>query len=279
MTLWSHLRDARYALPALMGRHLPLPDAAWAGRQARSWQARGWATSFGWFAGDEDADGVLAANLALIAVLAGRDAVLAVKAPMLGLSAARVEHLARAAAEAGVGLVFDAHGSHLADATLDLAKGAALLNPSVGCALPARWRRSVADVEALRETALTLRIVKGEWADCLGDPADGSGAYLDLVRVLAGRQAPVAIATHDPLLAAQALDLLIAAGTPCLLEQLRGLPRRRSVAAARARGVPLRLYLPTGPGWWAYAIDKALARPYLPGWYWRDLTGRPDQAD
>lgn len=101
MTLWSHLRDARYALPALMGRHLPLPDAAWAGRQARSWQARGWATSFGWFAGDEDADGVLAANLALIAVLAGRDAVLAVKAPMLGLSAARVEHLARAAAEAG----------------------------------------------------------------------------------------------------------------------------------------------------------------------------------
>jgi proline dehydrogenase len=96
----------------------------------------------------------------------------------------------------------------------------------------------VTDVEALRETALTLRIVKGEWADCLGDPADGSGAYLDLVRVLAGRQAPVAIATHDPLLAAQALDLLIAAGTPCLLEQLRGLPRRRSVAVARARGVP-----------------------------------------
>jgi len=276
VTLWSRLRDARYALPGLVGRHLPVPDAAWAGRQARRWQARGWATSFGWFPGAEDADGVLAANLALIAAIAGQDAVLAVKAPMLGLSTARVEHLARVAAEARVGLVFDAHAPHLADATLDLARGAAMFNPSVGCALPARWRRSVADAEALRDEPLTLRIVKGEWADPADDPADKGAAYLDVVRVLAGRQAPVAVATHDPLLAAQALDLLIAAGTPCLLEQLRGLPRRRTAAAAR--GVPLRLYLPTGPGWWAYAIDKALARPYLPGWYWRDLTGRSDQA-
>jgi proline dehydrogenase len=62
-----------------------------------------------------------------------------------------------------------------------------------------------------------------------------------------------------------------------------GAVARPAPAAQRCRGagegVPLRLYLPTGPGWWAYAIDKALARPYLPGWYWRDLTGRPDQAD
>jgi proline dehydrogenase len=33
----------------------------------------------------------------------------------------------------------------------------------------------------------------------------------------------------------------------------------------------VRLYYPFGPGWWPYAADKALARPYLPLWALRDL--------
>ncbi|WP_206241754.1 proline dehydrogenase family protein [Novosphingobium terrae] len=276
MSLRSRLRDARYALPGLLGRHLPAPDAVWAGQQARLWQARGRATSFGWFPGAEDADGVLAGHLALVAALAGQDAVLAVKAPALGLSEARIATLAEAAAQAGVPLLFDAHGPALADATLALVEQAMALHPSVGCALPARWRRSAQDAARLRDQPLSLRIVKGEWADPQGDPADPDVAYLDLVRGLAGRAAPVVVATHDPALAAQALDLLIAAGTPCLLEQLRGLPHRRTEAVARQHGVPLRLYLPTGPGWWAYAIDKALARPYLPLWALRDRLGLKD---
>ena len=104
-------------------------------------------------------------------------------------------------------------------------------------------------------------------------------AYLSLVGQLAGRAAPVAVATHDPALAEAALALLIARGTPCELEQLRGLPGRRTRAVARRLGVPVRVYLPYGPGWWPYAIDKALARPYLPAWWLRDLIGRlPDQS-
>jgi proline dehydrogenase len=52
---------------------------------------------------------------------------------------------------------------------------------------------------------------------------------------------------------------------------LRGLPRRRTTAVARKLGVPARLYYPFGPGWWPYAVDKALARPYLPLWALRDM--------
>ena len=81
------------------------------------------------------------------------------------------------------------------------------------------------------------------------------------------------VATHDPELAERALAILVSAGTPCELEQLRGLPRRRSCAVARALGVPVRIYLPFGPGWWPYAIDRALARPYLPLWALRDRFG------
>ncbi|MDE2411749.1 MAG: proline dehydrogenase, partial [Sphingomonadales bacterium] len=77
----------------------------------------------------------------------------------------------------------------------------------------------------------------------------------------------------DPDLAGQALALLKASGTPCELELLRGLPRRRCEAAAHRAGVPVRLYLPFGGGWWSYAIDSALERPYLPLWWLRDWLG------
>ena len=119
--------------------------------------------------------------------------------------------------------------------------------------------------------------MKGEWADPLCDAADGDAAYLRLIDALAGRAAPVAVATHKPALAAAALDRLLAAGTPCELEQLRGLPGRRTLVAARTRGVGTRLYVPLGPGWWPYAIDKALARPHLPLWYLRDRIGLADR--
>jgi hypothetical protein len=81
-----------------------------------------------------------------------------------------------------------------------------------------------------------LRIVKGEWADPQADPADAGAAFLALVRSLAGRASPVAVATHDPALARRALGVLVEAGTPCELEQLRGLPRARTMAVARAWG-------------------------------------------
>lgn len=265
MTLWSALRDLRYAVPGVVGGWLPAPDAAWAMRRARALRGQGMGASFGHFhRADDTPDMVLAAMLALADGLRGSGAGLAVKAPALGFDVARIGRVA----QAGLPLMFDSHAPGQADATLELAMGIT----GAGCAIPARWRRSMGDALRLRDAPMPLRIVKGEWADPAGDMPEL--AFLDLIRVLAGRRAPVVVASHDPALVAAALDLL--ADTPCMLEQLRGLPRRRTMAAARARGVAVRLYMPTGPGWWPYAIDKALARTYLPGWWWRDLRGRAD---
>ena len=47
------------------------------------------------------------------------------------------------------------------------------------------------------------------------------------------------------------------------------------MAVARRLGVPVRIYIPFGPGWWPYAVDKALARPYLLSWMVKDLLGLP----
>lgn len=271
------LRRLRYALPGLVGKALPTPGdralARWIGRL----RASGASATFGYFQADDAApDDIVAAYrhaAALMRGLAG-DAYLSVKAPPLAFDRARIE----AIAAPGLPIVLDAHAPKDADATLEALACLLPAFPGTGVVLPARWRRSEADAAAWRDSSARIRLVKGEWADPDWPDADATANYLRLAEVLAGRAAPVAVATHDPALARRAIETLIAAGTPCELEQLRGLPRRRTVAIARRLGVPVRVYLPFGPGWWPYALNQALVRPYLPAWMLRDWLGRPDRV-
>ena len=271
------LRDARYAAPLYVERILGGPGPAAAARRCRALAGDGLAATVGYFQSSRARpEEIVAANLAVAERLAGRggDVHLSVKAPPLRFDPG---HL-RAVADAGLTLMFDAHAARDAEPTL--AAVSALLGefPGTGFALPARWRRSRADSADFRDSPARIRVVKGEWADPdWGDP-DLAAHYLALVERLAGRAAPVAVATHDPALAERALALLLDAGTPCELEQLRGLPSRRTTAIARRLGVKVRVYVPFGPGWWPYALDKALARPYLPAWMIRDRLGRPDNS-
>ena len=264
LRLKARLRDARYALPGWIERHVAGENTATA---ARSVRRRAVPTSVGYFhAGGQGPTEIAATYRALAADLAGSgaDALLALKAPALGFEGALVREIAAA----GLPLTFDSLTAPDAERTLAMAEAL-----QAGVALPARWRRSLADAARLRDGPCRIRLVKGEWADPEADATDIAEAYLGLARALAGRQAAVGVATHDPALAEAALRILLEAGTPCELEQLRGLPRRRTTAVARKLGVPLRLYYPFGPSWWPYAVDKALARPYLPIWAIKDLIG------
>lgn len=269
---WAALRKARYALPAYVERAVPGPGPGAAARRCATLHRHGLAATVGYFqaAGARPED-IVAANLAVAALLAGHsgDCYLSVKAPPLEFDSQRLRTLA----QAGPALMFDAHAIRDADPTLaavaDLLPGF----PGTGLALPARWRRSLADAASFRDGPARIRLVKGEWADPDWADPDVAANYVRLAASLAGRSGPVAVATHDPELAERALALLLAAGTPCELEQLRGLPARRTMAVARRLGVPVRVYVPFGPGWWSYALDKALARPYLLSWMIRDRLG------
>lgn len=276
--IWARLRDARYALPGWVERHTSGPDAKAAVALAARLERRGIAATLGYFqANGATAEVIEAANLAAVAELAGRHAYLSVKSPPLGHARERIARIARAARAAGTVILFDAHAP--ADATPTLALLDRLLPefPGTGCVIPARWGRSAADAARLRDSSARIRLVKGEWAD-----PDWSGdieaAYLALARQLAGRAAPVAIATHHPPLAEAALAVLRQAGTPCELEQLRGLPARRTMRVAAQLGVPVRCYIPFGPGWWPYALNQALARPWLPLWAARDFFATPSTS-
>ena len=274
---WRLLRDARYALPHWVGRTVPAPDARAAARLCERLHRRGLAVAVGYFEGaSARPEDIVAAYGAVAARLTGpasQGAYLSVKAPPLDFCEAHLRELADTAQAAGLSLMFDAHGPEVADRTLDAAERLLSAFPGTGCVLPARWRRSLGDAARFRDSSAPIRIVRGEWPDPDRDEEDIEADYLALVSALAGRQAPVAVATHRPVLAERALALLQDAGTPCELEQLRGLPRRRTVAVARRAGVPVRVYVPFGPGWWPYAVDKALARPYLLSWMARDLLG------
>jgi proline dehydrogenase len=274
------LRNARYALPHYLERIVSGPGPRAATRFCRKLNRNGLAATVGYFqSGASDPDEIVAANAAIVALLAdgSGDVYLSVKAPPMAFDSGRVRSVADAASAAGLGLVFDAHAPRDADRTLDLVSDLLPEFPGTGFALPARWRRSMADAVRFRESLARIRVVKGEWADPEWADPDVEANYLRLVGSLAGRAAPVAVATHDPGLAERALALLLAAGTPCELELLRGLPSRRTRDVARRLGVPVRVYVPFGPGWWPYALDKALGRPYLLAWMIRDRLARADK--
>lgn len=270
---WAALRAARYAFPHLVERVFPGPGPSAAARRCRRLDRAGLASTLGYFQSREGRpEDIVAANVAAAGLLAGRsgDVYLSVKAPPLAFDPARLRNIADAAAAADMILMFDAHAPRDADRTLKAVSDLLGEFPGTGFALPARWLRSRGDAAAFRDSSARIRLVKGEWADPDWRGQDVEASYLALAGRLAGRAAPVAVATHDPGLAERALTLLLAAGTPCELEQLRGLPARRTMAVARRLGVTVRVYVPFGPGWWPYALDKALARPYFLSWMIRD---------
>ncbi|HEY0129962.1 MAG TPA: proline dehydrogenase family protein [Allosphingosinicella sp.] len=274
---WAALRKARYALPQCVERVVPGPGPGAAARRCRKLNGAGLAATLGYFQSRQGRpEDIVAANVAATGLLADRvgDVYLSVKAPPLGFDTARLREIAHSAETADMALMFDAHAPADADRTLKAVSDLLGEFPRTGFALPARWLRSRGDAAAFRDSSARIRLVKGEWADPSWRGQDVEASYLALAARLAGRAAPVAVATHHPELAERALRLLLEAGTPCELEQLRGLPARRTMAVASRLGVPVRVYVPFGPGWWPYALDKALARPYLLSWMIRDRMER-----
>ena len=201
----------------------------------------------------------------------GLDAYLSIKAPPLQMSSAWVERVVARAREHDAGVHFDSLFPEAADRTLELVGESLRQHPRVGCTVPGRWRRSAAD--ARRAAALgvmRVRVVKGQWEDP-GDPRrDLRDGFLAVIDELAGQPVRVAVATHDPPLARQALRRLRDAGTPCELELLFGLPVNAARAVARDLAVPVRMYVPYGKAYMPYALSQLRRNPKVLWWYLRD---------
>ncbi|HYS21683.1 MAG TPA: hypothetical protein VEO73_11405 [Gemmatimonadales bacterium] len=273
--LWSWwLRAARRAARAYVAGS-DLSDAL---RVCRTLSPRGLAgTICPWNGEDDSPRQVADACLAALDGL-GRedlDCTLSIKAPALGFSRDLLGELLEAAQRSRIGVHFDALTADAADETFALIETGIRQWHDLGCTLAGRWRRSPADGERAITLGLRVRVVKGQLPDPDAPDHEERVGFLAVVDRLAGRARHVAVATHDASLARAALGILVAAGTPCELQLLYGLPMERGLQVARACGVPVRIYVPYGRAWVPYCLSQARRNPRILWWTVRDsLLGR-----
>lgn len=239
-------------------------DLAEALSQCEDFSQRGLCSSVGYWNDKIDTPRTIAdANLNLITRLSRyrRTSYLSIKAPPLHYSSGLLSEIASCADENGIRLHFDAHGPDTCSPTLKLIDSLLPTMSRIGCTLPGRWRRSLADADWAIERNLYVRVVKGQWEDREGPSIDQKIGFLSVVDRLAGRANHVSVATHDPVLAETALKRLSLAGTPCELELMLAMPNNKLRLVAESMNIPVRYYVPYGHGWLQYIIDQMLANP------------------
>jgi proline dehydrogenase len=257
----------------LAASHLAGPAVGDALRLAERFSARGWSCAIGpWVSPDRTPKENLALYCEGIDALTARklDGYISIKLSTLGYDDGMFAELLARAAPAGMRVHSDSIGPESADRTMAMIGTAAARFRNVGATLPAGWRRSRADAAKLLEWGVAVRIVKGQWADPAGPIPDIRSAYAGVAKALAGARAKVGVATHDRRVAAGSLAVLKAAGTPCEMEQISGLPPN-CAALASSVGVPFRVYIPYGFPYLPYNIWQVRTRPAVAFWAMRDF--------
>jgi proline dehydrogenase len=202
------------------------------------------------------------------------DTYLSIKLPDLRFSSSLLQEVVDRSSRVGRRIHFDSLAHEAADRTREMVDRALASTPAadIGYTLPGRWRRSLDDALWTTERGLFVRVVKGEWSDPTDPNRDPHAGYLEVIDRLAGRAARVAVATHDPKLATESVRRLQAAGTPCDVELLHGLPIRSSILNARRLGVDVRMYVPYGEAYMPYALSQVRRKPYVVWWLAKDLV-------
>jgi proline dehydrogenase len=142
-----------------------------------------------------------------------------------------------------------------ADRILAAVSAVARKGGAVSATIQANLKRSRSDAQALAEGGVPIRLVKGAYledprvARPWGEPTDL--AFLELAHELHAGGAEVTLATHDALLREALLRALPGLG----VEMLLGV-RTADANVLAGRGVPVRIYVPYGDGWFRYAMRR-----------------------
>jgi proline dehydrogenase len=140
----------------------------------------------------------------------------------------------------------------------------------VGVVLQAMLRRTVADARALAAEGAPVRVCKGIYREpaeiAFQDPGAVRAAYLETVRALVAGSSPIALATHDDVLASGAWQIVDEAGAADRTEHqmLLGVRERMRSDLVRA-GRPVRVYVPYGPRWYEYSLRRLQENPKIAG--------------
>jgi proline dehydrogenase len=166
----------------------------------------------------------------------------------------RLERIATALT-AGGRIQVGAEQERRADRILAAVLAVARKGGAVSATIQANLKRSRSDARALAEAGVPIRLVKGAYAEDpqvarpWGEPTDL--AFVELAHDLHANGAAVAIATHDAILRETLLRALPGIG----VEMLLGV-RSADARVVAGRGLPVRIYVPYGDGWFRYAMRR-----------------------
>jgi proline dehydrogenase len=195
---------------------------------------------------------------------------LSVKPPAIDFDSGYAAAIAAAALLNGHGVHFDSHKFYQTDATLGLLQGLMRSNlPSearqdrwrFSLSVPTRWKRSMSDARWAVENGVRIRLVKGDFAAESNEEVDSVQGFLNLVDHLAGKVPCLALATHDSVLAREAVARCKKAGTTVHLELFFGRPASAMLALSREMEVPAGFYVPYGDTLLVYVIKDLLTNP------------------
>jgi len=204
---------------------------------------------------------------------ASKEGYLSIKAPAFQFDSSLCHELMLYANQKGIGIHFDSLSYEDADKTFALIEDECSANAvGIGCSLPGRWSRSKEDARFAIDHDIIVRVVKGQWPDPVAPDLDPTEGFLGIVRKLSGKAPLVRIATHDPELARESIDILRSNGTACELELLYGLPVTQILPLIAETGVKTRMYIPYGHAWVPYSIDQVRKKPKMLGWLIRDAV-------
>lgn len=231
-------------------------------------QNEGFSTAFSYWDGGQESqceiEAIAHATITTLATAAPQS-YLALKPPALRFCEEAARRLAQTAAQQGVRLHFDSHGTGVTNRQNAMINAMLTVTQPrlLGTTLPGRHPRSLRDADWAAETGLNVRVVKGEWPDESDPKYDPRDGFLAVIDRLAGRAHHVAVATHELALAHQAILRLRNAGTACGLEVLLGMAAEPLLAWAKAESVPVRVYVPYGCGFIPNAMGVLRRNPRL----------------
>lgn len=197
-----------------------------------------------------------------------------------GACRALVRDLATKVASHRSFLRIDMENTPYTDATLAVVRALRSEGLPVGCVIQAYLRRTDADIAALAAEGIPVRLCKGIYREspeaAYQQREEVRASYKRNLRKLFEGCGKVAIATHDEVLVAHAMDL-IAELKPSTeryeFQMLLGVREwlRDEILAKSHR---MRIYVPFGKAWYGYSVRRLRENPAIAGHVFKSMFGR-----
>ncbi len=197
----------------------------------------------------------------------------------LGLCRSLLEGLVRAAGEQGARVRIDMEDATCVDDTLALYRDLRADGlDNVGIVLQAYLKRTLGDIEDLRELRPSVRLCKGIYLEpravAFHDFETVRRSFVSCLEALLDLGSRVAIATHDEPLLVESLARVEALPPDAYeFQMLLGVRESRATEIVAA-GHPVRVYVPFGQRWYEYSVRRLQENPRLAGTIAKATLGR-----